>query len=49
MQIIKWQEGKRRGCAYLVGARRLAGEGPDEDLGTWRRAAAAVAQLSHEG
>jgi hypothetical protein len=28
-----------------VGARRLAGEGSDEDLRTWRRAAAAVAQL----
>jgi hypothetical protein len=46
------QRGKRRGtgtwCVLVAGkmARRRLGEGTDEDLGTWRRAPSAVAQLS---
>ena len=35
---------EEKGCAYLVGA--VAGKGSDEDLVTWCRTAAAVAQLS---
>lgn len=38
------REGKTKGWAYL--AVLVTGEGPEEDLGTWRWAAAAVAQSS---
>jgi len=37
-------EGKTKEWAYL--AVLVAGEGPEEDLGTWRLSAAAVAQSS---
>jgi hypothetical protein len=38
------QEGKTKGWAYLVVL--VAGEGPEDGLGTWLRAAATVAQSS---